>query len=64
MSNFRPFKATAIKRESTLSLMSPQRLSEKVQLKIKKIAQNTKLQFWPNPVRMFFKHSRDIITEN
>ena len=49
MSNFRPFK------ESTLSLMSPQRqLKKKVQLK-KKIAKNTKLQFWANPVRMFIK---------
>ena len=28
-SNFLPFKVTAIKKESTLSLMSPQRLSEK-----------------------------------
>ena len=36
MSNFRPFKVTAIKKESTLSLMSPQRLSEKVKLKKKK----------------------------
>ena len=35
MSNFRPFKVTAIKKESTLSWMSPQRLSEKVQLKKK-----------------------------
>ena len=43
--------------------MSPQRLSEKVQLK-KKIAMNTKLQFWPNAVRMFIKPSRGIITEN
>ena len=33
MSNFRPFKVTAIKNKSTLSLMSPQRQSEKVQLK-------------------------------
>ena len=42
MSNFRSFKVTAIKKESTLSLMSPQRLNEKVKLKK---AKNTKLQF-------------------
>ena len=33
MSNFWSFIVTAIKKESTLSLMSPQRLNEKVQLK-------------------------------
>ena len=37
MSNFQPFKVTAIQKESTLSLMSPQRLSEKVQLKNKRL---------------------------
>ena len=35
MSNFRSFIVTAIKKESTLSLMSLQRLNEKVQLKKK-----------------------------
>ena len=35
MSNFWSFIVTAIKKDSTLSLMSPQRLNEKVQLKKK-----------------------------
>ena len=34
--------------------MSPQRLSEKVQLK-KKDCQEYKMQIWPTPVRMFIK---------
>ena len=49
--------------ESSLSLMPPQTLSEKLQLK-KKMAKNTKLQFWPNPEIMLSKSCRGIIMEN
>ena len=65
MSNFRPFKVTAIKRIN-LTLMPPQRLKWKgtIAKKKKKNAKNTKLQFGSNPEYMFNKSSRGLIMGN